>query len=354
MVEAIAYAALMTMVLGVCFLVGLALCAVGLVLLPRRKKGARRLPVVLIVLGAVLFIPPAYLKISTEISWALEQKRTREDDGPLITAVKAYDAKKVRELLASGADTEYENSLHETALNVACSKQMYNSGEISAMKEIVRLLVDHGADIYHNSGEKANENGFLYSVLPPLSESIEYGNGTLVPLLLELGADPDFDSVRGRPLYLAVAKQDCDSVKALLAAGANPLIDGDGSDLLFACLENFHLSSYEGGNSHARGRFPEMLSVLLDAGCNPNARKNLYMRGYSNPLHIVCAEGSDYIWGSRPAAVRLLVEHGAKPNVKDEDGKTPLDYAREVRDHYADYEEAAAEYEEIAALLSGR
>ena len=364
MVEAIARAAIFAIMMRGLFVVGIVLLAAGLLALwaKERKLWRKILSAVLIALGLLCAVPPVYLKISSEIRWAMEQKRTREDDGELITAVKEHDAAKVRSLLEAGAEVDRENSYRSTALNVACSDYVFEEEEIAALEEIVWLLVERGADIYHNSGDEADEDGFLYRCLPPLCESIMYAGGNLVPLLLRLGADPNYKSIDGRPLDIAVNINAPCSAKLLLEYGADPLIDGDGSELLFDFLKDFKGRSYTGGNSHARGKSPEMLALLVEAGCNVNAtteysKYRIYFPSKSTPLHIICAAHPDSIWGARGEAVRLLLEHGADAGAKDGEGKTPLDYARETRDALEGQgfeEENEAEFREIAALLAGR
>ena len=364
MVEAIARAAIFAMMMRGLFVVGIVLLAAGLLALwaKERKLWRKILSAVLIALGLLCAVPPVYLKISDEIRWAMEQKRTREDDGELITAVKEHDAAKVRSLLEAGVEVDKENSYRRTALNVACSDYVFEEEEIAALEEIVWLLVERGADIYHNSGDEADEDGFLYRCLPPLCESIMYAGGNLVPLLLRLGADPNYKSIDGRPLDIAVNINAPCSAKLLLEYGADPLIDGDGSELLFDFLKDFKGRSYTGGNSHARGKCPEMLALLVEAGCNVNAtteysKYRIYFPSKSTPLHIICAARPEHIWGARVESVRLLLEHGAAPAAKDGEGKTPLDYAREARDALEGQgfeEENEAEFREIAALLAGR
>ena len=58
--------------------------------------------------------------------------------------------------------------------------------------------------------------------------------------------------------------------------------------------------------------------MLLDHGADPNVRTPLY--GHATPLHHASQSG-------RIDIARLLLEHGASVEVKDEDGRTPLDVA---------------------------
>ena len=66
---------------------------------------------------------------------------------------------------------------------------------------------------------------------------------------------------------------------------------------------------------------PRVVRLLLDHGANPNIQREVdgitLLRNAS-----ICG---------RIEVVRLLVEHGASVELKDEDGKTPLDYASETQ-----------------------
>jgi len=118
-------------------------------------------------------------------------------------------------------------------------------------------------------------------------------------------------------LHKAAHRGDVAKVKALLNAGVDP----DARD------------SYGGTALHA-AMFQdkiEVVELLIANGFDPNAIGP--GNGYT-PLH-------DAVWANNLAAVRLLLKHGARADIKGKDGLDP--YAKAVQAGKA----------EIAALLTG-
>jgi len=102
-----------------------------------------------------------------------------------------------------------------------------------------------------------------------------------------------------QPLFEAVRARDVDTVRELLALGANPnaVLPGDGSPLIEA----------------ARHGQLELVQILLAAGADPN----LPVRGDGAPLIQASLSGN-------LAIVRLLVERGANVEVFVPGDETPL------------------------------
>ena len=191
------------------------------------RKKSRIIAASVAVLGLACTTPfialhAAYMfdEVKSDLRKDSEERQMRLDDGELITAVKELDSQKVRELLEAGADANYMNSLHHTALTTACSIQAYKESEIAALTEIVQLLAESGADLEYSSGEETDSDGTLYEVLPPLSQCIMHGTKSLVPVLLRLGADVNEKSIYGTPLDLAMKENSVSTVSILLEYGA--------------------------------------------------------------------------------------------------------------------------------------
>lgn len=125
-----------------------------------------------------------------------------------------------------------------------------------------------------------------------LTQAARYGQEGALAILLEYGADPNrksfFDIV---PLHLAAARS-ARMVRALLEAGANPLIcNSRGESAL-------HYA--------ARANSAESARILLQAGCPPDARKN---EG-PTPLHYA-------VFHHNLPVAALLLQAGADPNLRD-------------------------------------
>jgi hypothetical protein len=66
----------------------------------------------------------------------------------------------------------------------------------------------------------------------------------------------------------------------------------------------------------------QMAKILLHYGANPNTKTRTYIDGPGNttPLHYACY--------SSPELIQLLLVHGADPNAKDDNGRTPVDWLK--------------------------
>ena len=109
-----------------------------------------------------------------------------------------------KERIRKGVDVNHKiPGESRTALEYAC---------MIGDPELVRLLVEHGARI--DISEKYSAS--------LLRETIRSGHSSVLAVLLEKGVDPDLKVHDGQtPLMLAVSSGDGDSVRALLAAGAD-------------------------------------------------------------------------------------------------------------------------------------
>jgi ankyrin repeat protein len=173
--------------------------------------------------------------------------------------------------------------------------------------EVAKLLVAHGAML-----ELADGNG-----VTPLLEAIV--NASF------FGAARD-----GRTGHLAVAH-------LLLDAGANVnAMDWYGETPLWATvdLRNLELGPGNDGHNGVRDDAYALAKRLLEAGANPNART----KEFPHERRYVVGPIGSVAWvdltGQTPflraaaagdlAAMRLLLEHGADPNIATDGGTTPL------------------------------
>ncbi|KAJ3113977.1 hypothetical protein HDU96_002669 [Phlyctochytrium bullatum] len=167
----------------------------------------------------------------------------------------------------------------------------------------VKLLLDVGVDV----DQKVAVMGLYTSDDPctALHFACQAGHLGVVRLLLDSGASTEIASGSGMTaLHFAVSRSHEDIVALLLARGANPSVDGGEyrtSPLHRACEKNS----------------PSLLKMLLDAGANVNARE---FNG-NTPLHrAVIMEMSVEL-------AELLIAHGADVNATNNDNDTPLHLA---------------------------
>jgi ankyrin repeat protein len=172
---------------------------------------------------------------------------------------------------------------HTTMSMLVSSSQPEEAGVQVAL---VETLIDFGASVEAcGSGEWAS----------PLSSAIAFGYLPAADALLRRGA-------RVETLPIAAGLGRLDDVRSLLPS-ASPL-DRHRATALAAQLGHV-----------------ETLRVLLDAGEDPNRYNPKGNHRHSTPLHQAA-------WGAHEAVVRLLVERGARLDIKDtiHEG-TPLEWA---------------------------
>lgn len=265
---------------------------------------------------------------------------------PLMTAARTGNMDPVTLLLGHGANVNAKDTVHEqTALMWAV---------LENHPGMVKLLLRWGADINAHTrvtmpkGEYvparaggASGTGIIRQrALPtpdggmtPLLFAVRDGNTQMVRLLLDSGADLSRSSGNHTtPLLIALLNGQVGLASELLARGANPNAEDDyHRGALFAAIDlrNFNHEKY--GDLPTDGRDPmDLIKELLEKGANPNLRTDTV------PVHgLMQFDGS---WvnfdGQTPfvraalsgdiEVMRLLLAHGADPNIATTQGTTAL------------------------------
>jgi ankyrin repeat protein len=153
----------------------------------------------------------------------------------------------------------------------------------------VRFLLDHGAD----------PNAVLKTKLP--------GRMAQGAISVPPGATP---------FYRAARSADLAVMRLLLkkAADANRPSDDHTTPLLAAATGQG--ARFAGGEERPEPEFVEAIRLCLEKGSDINAAND---RG-DTPMHAAAQRGADQI-------VQFLADHGAKLDVKNKSGRTPLDLA---------------------------
>ena len=231
-------------------------------------------------------------------------------------AINSNNVEKVKKLIKDGTDVNVQYN-GRNALHVACEN---NSSEM------VQIILDAGGDV---NSKREDGNGITTLQAAILSFKCQ---SDVIQLLLANGADPN---VSGQNNSLAIncaimkSGDKQESMKILESlikhkANINP-------DITFE-------SPVIGSILHQR---PDMLAVLLKNGANPNR----VGKDSKSPLHYA-VENRDI------ESVKLLKATGAKVNVKNSKGQTPLDYASSKAEKKFLDPNSKKKYQEIVKILT--
>jgi ankyrin repeat protein len=222
-------------------------------------------------------------------------------------------------LLERGADINLRDGNEATILH-----SWGWGGDPADAARVIKFAISHGADVNALQGE---------SRWTPLHSACYQGRGSVAEVFIDNGADVNAkDKHSHTPLYFAVRKKDIDTVKLLIAKGANVNVKEEkkgGASPLHAAIERRHpdmakLLIAKGADLNARnneGETPlfiasahrDLVELLLAKGADINARDNLGQ----TVLHAMIEKGPLEI-------AELLIAKGADINAKDKKGHTPL------------------------------
>lgn len=258
----------------------------------------------------------------------------------LMTAARGGNADAVRMLIAHGANVNAREDTHEqTGL-------MWAAGRGNS--DAIKVLLDAGADLHARSvehkevfedtflaGRRTPATGERIPMFTALLFAVRDGRTDAVRLLLEQGANPNDAVPDGTTaLIIACLNGNWEIGALLLDKGANPNAAANGYAPLHALARTRTINiSWKGGGppapvSHGAMRSSELAERLIAHGADVNAKmsKQIPMAGDAKgeigatPL-IVAANPPD------PELGRLLLAHGANPNLTAADGTTALNAA---------------------------
>jgi ankyrin repeat protein len=252
--------------------------------------------------------PLVYAEVVAEMKSAAEALTKQ-----LMEAVTKGETDTVRQLLEKGADV---NACDEKGLDAFLKAAKLGH------TDIVKLFLEKGTEIY--SKQSKINNALLWAS----SEN----RAAVVELLLENGADANYKDTQGDALYYAARSGHALVARILLDHG----VDVNGKDksgmtpLIYAawhgseeCVRLFldknadiNAKSDEGHNALMLGTIgsPEVVRLLLDAGADVNETKT---KGGGTALMMAAG-------GNKIEAIILLLERGAKLDIKNDEGMTAL------------------------------
>lgn len=216
----------------------------------------------------------------------------------LHAAASAADAKIVRYLLDSGADPNVQNDDGATPLHAALNPRYVSGKPLASREQVARLLLERGAQP-GLADDAANT---------PLHVAARYGVASMVKQLLEADADPLRQNISGHtPIALVWPYYDSQDGSADYASALD--------SILKMLVEAGSLMNVKGSSRctplsvAARWASSDTFELMLDHGADPNFAPSRS----TSPLHVAHFENA-----------RILLERGAKVDIRDPDGKTPL------------------------------
>ncbi len=254
--------------------------------------------------------------------------RARQGFTPLHNAARFDQKGMIELLLAHHAEVNSKSPEGVTPLHLAAAK-----GFLSLTETLLANGADPNAEMsgtaiepFHIDREYAGAQDPAYFAATPLHYAAASGHLAIVKMLLDHKADVNAKSQGGQtPLFMAVERDRLEVAKLLLANRANPNVKASTDITVFGMAIYTAISN----------RNIELIRLLLEAGADVNARgiilQDNSVGGMRSvlvaPLAYTACQGVQI--ESVKAIVEFLLQNKADVNVQDDLAKSPLHWAVE-------------------------
>ncbi|KAH9003818.1 ankyrin repeat-containing domain protein [Lactarius hatsudake] len=245
-------------------------------------------------------------------------RRDEDNNTPLHLAMSEHNYELAWILLEHGADPSVENDERKTPLELLF--ESYVEHVHTEASDKVDNDSDNDSDdndIDDNDNDCEANGGSRIDIINITRCSLERH----VTRRADMNTRPMNRNPNWTPLQVAAFTGRLAIARVLLDYGANPDVeDEDGSTLLHLVCERDQLSEGHRSQENDVG----IVRLLLKFGVDANVRT----KDKTTPLHLVAQNGG-------PKIARVLIDHGANVDAKNDEGETPLYLASGSRYHVA-------------------
>lgn len=214
---------------------------------------------------------------------------------------------------AAGVTAALEADPSLASLRLDDGRTLLHTAVVSKSKDMVEIVLQYKVDV--SATDEQGQDALMYAAGMDLTE--------IVQVLLRNRANPKAVSKSGASAIIAASTNGSpETLMALIKGGAN--IEQTGVVILSTSAGAGHLAPTPLQIALLEGR-GQIVQTLLEAGAN--ARKREEATGW-NSLHFAIMGMSRRTGDIDPSTLQQLLERGASPHAKDEQGMTAVDLAR--------------------------